>query len=256
MNRMRTWSLGAAVVAVLVLVAGWFLLISPTKAKVSDLHTQTATQQQTNAGLQTQISQLKIQNKGLPKQEAQLALIRQHLPSNPALPAFVRTLTLIAHEAGVKLVSVDPSQPSAVTIAAPVVVTPSPSASASSSSDSATTDPAAVTVAPAAPTSPLRMIPVAINVTGGYYNVVSFLNKVENLKRSMIVYGVNVTPNATATAAQASASPSASTVVNRVTAVLSTRIFYSPPVVTTPVTTPATGATPAASGSASTAAAS
>ena len=51
MNRMRTWSLGAAGLAFLVLVAGWFLLISPTKAKVSDLQTQTAAQLQTNAGL-------------------------------------------------------------------------------------------------------------------------------------------------------------------------------------------------------------
>ena len=49
MNRMRTWSLGAAGVAVLVLVAGWFLLVSPTKSKVSDLNSQTAAQQASNA---------------------------------------------------------------------------------------------------------------------------------------------------------------------------------------------------------------
>src|SRR3954468_3113986 len=99
MNRMRTWSLGAAGLAFLVLVAGWFLLISPAKSQVSDLNSQTAAQQATNAGLQVQINQLKLANKNLPEQEAQLAKIRQHLPANPELPAYIRTLTEMAHEA-------------------------------------------------------------------------------------------------------------------------------------------------------------
>ena len=143
MNRMRTWSLGAALVVFLILVAGWFLLISPTKAKVSDLQAQTASQKQTNIGLATQIEQLKVMNKNLPKQEAKLAKIRQHLPATPALPTFVRTLTTIAHEAGVKLVVVSPTPPVVVTAqAAAPVATPS----ASSADGSAPTE-----VAPAAP---------------------------------------------------------------------------------------------------------
>ena len=167
MNRMRTWSLGAAVLAFLILVAGWFLLISPTKAKVSDLQTQTASQKQTNVGLATQIAQLKVQNKNLPKQEAKLAKIRQHLPATPALPTFVRTLTTIAHEAGVKLVVVSPTPPVVVTAqAAAPVATPS----ASSADGAAPTE-----VAPAAPVAVptgLKQIPVSITVSGGYYNIV------------------------------------------------------------------------------------
>jgi Tfp pilus assembly protein PilO len=247
MNRLRTWSLGAAGVAILVLLAGWFLLISPAKAKVSDLHAQTATQQQANQTLLTQIAQLKAQNKDLPKQEAKLAQIRQHLPPTPALPTYIRTLTLMAHKAGVTLVAITPTVPVPVTVAAPAVVA-TPTASASASSDSATTD---TTVTPAvAPvaTSPLRMIPVTISITGGYFNVVNFLTKVENLKRSMLVYGISVLP-ATAPAATPGAPPPASN-QNKVGAVLSTRIFYSPPVVA-PATTPATGGAAAASGSAS-----
>jgi Tfp pilus assembly protein PilO len=239
---MRTWSLGAAVVAVLVLVAGWFLLVSPTKAKITDLRTQTATQQAANTSLQTQINQLKLQNKDLPAQEAALAAIRQHLPATANLQGFVINLTAIAQASGVQLVSVSPGLPTAVTVAAPpVVVTPSaaasPSASASSSSGAATDETVAPAIVPQ-PSSPLKMIPIAINVTGGYYNVVSFFNKVESLRRSMLVYGVVITP-ATVSSADSSGF--------KVTAAVSARIFYSPPVAT-PATTPVGGATPAASG--------
>jgi Tfp pilus assembly protein PilO len=247
MNRMRTWSLGAALMAFLILVAGWFLLISPTKAKVSDLQTQTASQKQTNIGLATQIAQLKVMNKNLPKQEAKLAKIRQHLPATPALPTFVRTLTTIAHEAGVKLVVVSPTPPVVVTAqAAAPVATPS----ASSADGSAPTE-----VAPAAPVAVptgLKQIPVSITVSGGYYNIVNFLTKVEGLKRSMLVYSLNVTPDDKKVAADGSTSgPS-----NPLKVSIQTRIFYSPPVVTPPVTTPATGAAPASSGAAAPATAS
>ena len=242
MNRMRTWSLGAAGLAFLVLVAGWFLLISPTKAKVSDLQTQTASQKQTNVGLATQIAQLKLQNKNLPKQEAKLAEIRQHLPATPALPTFVRTLTTIAHESGVKLVLVTPTAPVVVTAQAPAPVA-TPSASASASGDGSGGE-----IAPAAPIAVptgLKEIPVTITVSGGYYNIVRFLTKVEGLKRSMLVYSINVVPG---DAPKTEADGSTPGPTNPLKASIQTRIFYSPPVVAPPVTTPATGATPAASG--------
>ncbi len=249
MNRMRTWTLGAAGLAFLVLVAGWFLLISPTKSKVTDLQAQTAAQNATNASLQTQIAQLKIQNKNLPKQEAKLAKIRQHLPATPALPTFVRNLTTIAHDSGVKLVIVSPTAPVVVTAQAPApVATPS----ASSSDGSATTE--VVPAAPVAVPTGLKQIPVAITVSGTYYNLVHFLTKVEGLQRSMLVYAVDLQPD-DATAASGS-SPAPSSSATRLKLSIQTRIFYSPPVVTPPVTTPATGATPASSGAAAPATAS
>jgi Tfp pilus assembly protein PilO len=230
MNRMRAWSLGAAGVAVLVLLAGWFLFVSPAKAKVSDLNAQTAAQQTTNSTLQTQIAQLKAQDKDLPAQQAKLAEIRQHLPSTPELPTYIRTLTLMAHRAGVKLVSITPSAPTTVTVAAPVVATPSPTASATASSDSATSDPAVAPATAPVVTSPLRMIPVTLTISGGYYNVIAFLSKVENLKRSMIVYSVGLSEGASGPTVTSSASPSSSgPVANKITAALQTRVFYVVP---------------------------
>ena len=170
MNRMRTWSLGAAGLAFLVLVAGWFLLISPTKAKVSDLQTQTASQMQTNIGLETQLAAARrCRTRTCPKQEAKLAKIRQHLPATPALPTYVRTLTKIAHDSGVKLVLVTPTPPVVVTAQAPApVVTPSAS---SSSADGAAPTKTLLRLRSQSPTG-LKQIPVSITVSGGYYNIV------------------------------------------------------------------------------------
>ncbi|HTY72460.1 MAG TPA: type 4a pilus biogenesis protein PilO [Actinomycetes bacterium] len=244
MNRMRSWSLGAAAVAVLVLVAGWFLLVSPARGQVSDLHSQTAAQQQTNTALQTQINQLKVQNKDLPKMEAKLAEIRQHLPANPELPTYIRSLTDIAHRSGVVLLAVTPAQPAPVVVSTPAVVAPTVSASPSASS-STSASPAAVT--PATPTtttaSGLKMIPVTVQVTGGYFNLVAFLNKVEGLQRSMLVYAVNVSPGVTNP--NGGSTTSSVDPTTKVTATLSTRIFYAP---TATPTAPATGtaAAPAA----------
>jgi Tfp pilus assembly protein PilO len=100
----------------------------------------------------------------------------------------------------------------------------------------------------------LKQIPVAVTVSGTYYNIVQFLTKVEGLQRSMLVYGVDIQPDDVTAASGSSPAPSSSSTHLKVS--IQTRIFYSPPVVTPPVTTPATGAAPASSGSAAPATAS
>ena len=69
MTMTRRWAIGTAIAAVVILAAGWFLLVKPQKAKVSDLHTQTASQEQQNQLLLTQISALQAEQKELPKQQ-------------------------------------------------------------------------------------------------------------------------------------------------------------------------------------------
>ena len=91
-----------------------------------------------------------------------------------------------------KLVVVTPTPPVVVTAQAPAPVA-TPSASSSSADGAAATE-----VAPAAPIAVptgLKQIPVTITVSGGYYNIVRFLTKVEGLKRSMLVYNINIMPD-------------------------------------------------------------
>ena len=52
--------------AAVVVVGGWFLLISPQRSTASDLHSQAATQEQDNHTLEQRIAALNAQHKDLP----------------------------------------------------------------------------------------------------------------------------------------------------------------------------------------------
>jgi type IV pilus assembly protein PilO len=115
MTSSRTWTAGAAVVAVLLVVAGWFLLISPQRSAAADLRDQTSAQQATNSQIQLKTKQLQAQFASLPARQAQLAEIKQQMPDNPALPSLIRDLSSNAEDAAVTLVSVSPGTPEVLT---------------------------------------------------------------------------------------------------------------------------------------------
>jgi hypothetical protein len=114
MEKMRQWTILAALGVVGVLAAGWFLLVSPQRAHASDLRAKAATAQQATAGLRSQVAQLKQQQKGEPAQQRRLMQIAAQIPDNPQLPTLIRELSAAAHASGVSLVSLSPSQPAAV----------------------------------------------------------------------------------------------------------------------------------------------
>src|SRR5690242_13116616 len=136
MEKTRQWSLLTAVAVVVVLAAGWFLLVSKQNHKAAELKTQASQVQSENSGLASQVAQLKAQSKDLPAQQARLNKIAQQVPDNPALPSLIRQLTTAANAAGVDLVSLAPATPSLVQ-AAPAAAAASTSTSTSTSSASA-----------------------------------------------------------------------------------------------------------------------
>ncbi len=169
MTETRKWSAVAALVAVVVFVAGWLVLISPKRGEAADTRAQTATQEQANASLRSQIQQLKAQSADLPKQEAKLAGIRAQIPTNPALPKLIRELTAAADGVGVELVSLAPSAPTVLV---------------------ATTAGAAAPVVPGAATGDqLMQVPVVLALKGDYPELEQFLNKIEELQRVFLVTG-------------------------------------------------------------------
>ncbi|HEY5183741.1 MAG TPA: type 4a pilus biogenesis protein PilO [Actinomycetes bacterium] len=221
MTRTRQWTVGTALLVVLMLVAGWFLLISPKRSEAADLQTQTTAQMAQNASLQNQIAVLQSQAKNLPAQQAELAAIRQHLPDNPALPGLVRSLTDAAAKSGVTLVSLAPSTPAA----APAPKTTAPSGTSATAPATGTGQSAA---AAAAAGATLQMVPIVVTVTGSYYDTEQFLNKVEGLTRSFLVTGFSVTP------AESQASSGAST--GDLTTAIQGRVFYTPAAAAAPTT--------------------
>src|SRR3954454_23548019 len=111
MEKMRQWTILTALGVVGVLAAGWFVLVSPRRAHVSDLKTKAASEQSATAQLQTQVAQLKQQQNGEPAQQRKLMKIASQIPDNPQLPALIRELSDAAHQAGVSLDSLAPAQP-------------------------------------------------------------------------------------------------------------------------------------------------
>jgi len=177
MTRTRKWSMGTAVIVILILVGGWFGLVAPKHSTADDLRAQTVTAESTNLTLAAQVSMLKAQKAGLPAQEAKLALIRQHIPDNPALPSLIRSLSSLAASAGVTLQTLAPVPPTANT--SPAVT------------------PVGGVVPPGSPQ--LQTVGLTINLLGTYSNLELFLNKLESLKRSFLVTGMQVTPGTSTT---------------------------------------------------------
>jgi Tfp pilus assembly protein PilO len=196
MNKMRQWSMLTGLAVMVVLVAGWFLAVSPQRHHAAELRGLAVTQQSANTQLLGQIDQLKQQKRGLPAQQRTLDRIAAQIPDNPALPALIRELSTAANAAGVDLESMAPATPTPVTV---------------TTSTGAVAPPAAATGAASAPTAghvaapSLEQISIVLKVHGSYYNVESFFAAVEKMKRAMRVTQWSIAP----AIASSSAAPSA-----------------------------------------------
>jgi Tfp pilus assembly protein PilO len=211
------WYAAAAVASVLVLLAGWFLLVSPQNATAADLSAQAESQVQANQQTEAKIAALKAQYKNLPTLQKQLAVAQTHLPPTPQLPALLRQLSAAAKGAGVTLKSVSPGTPT------PLDASPIPAKSGD-----------------AAAASEVNVIPVTIMIEGPFANVRLFLSKVESMPRSVLVTGVTIT-RVTATGAGSGPTTPGNVLTTNITA----RVFSANPDIA-PVATTTSSAAPAA----------
>lgn len=109
----RIWMLGGAALVLLLIVATWFLLVSPQRVEASDLETQTA-------GAHTQADQLRSRITKLNADKANLASLTQArdakraaLPLDSGVPAFLRQLQSTGAKVGVDISGItvaDPTQ--------------------------------------------------------------------------------------------------------------------------------------------------
>lgn len=209
MTRSRIWTLGTAAVVVIVLAAGWFLLVQPTRAEAAAIKEQTVSQQTANAELVRKIENLKVLAQDVPAQEAKLAKLRQRIPAQPGLPSFIRELSSIASSSNVVLVSMAPAEPAALTVPTPTTTAPA--------ADGSTPPQGEVTLGSTTETS-VNFIQAQVTVSGGYFNTEQFFTKMEKLQRAFLVTGFSIQPD-TDVDAKAGA----------VVTSLQIRVFYSAP---------------------------
>jgi Tfp pilus assembly protein PilO len=187
MTTSKQWTLGAIALSLLILVAGFLLLVQPKRGEAASLQEQTQGQEDQAAALTAKVAQLRAQEKDLPAQQAKLAEIRTRLPETPALPSLIRSLTVAADAAGAELITLAPSAPVDA-----VGASTTPKQSAAATTDASTSSATAAAAAPGVSASVLKEIPIKVVATGGYASLTRFLNQVEGLQRSMLVTGVEV----------------------------------------------------------------
>jgi len=222
----------AGVLVVAIFAAGWFLLIAPKRNEASALQGSTIAQNEANTRLEQQIQVLQAQQADLPAQRARLAVLQTRIPNNPALPTLIRNLTAAGRKVGVSLDSLAPATPVALVSAVPVA--PVAPATTSTTTTTTTTEPsttesdgtaapvAPVVLAPPAPT--LFQVPLSLGVRGSYFELEQFVNRLEGLKRSFLVQGFTIEPDAEET--------------GDLKLTLQGRVFLSPPAETTSTSTP------------------
>ena len=225
MDKLKQYVTLTVLGAVVILAAGWFLLISPKKGEATDLQTQVATQVSANAVLETQLQVLRAQAKELPKKQAELARVAAKIPDNPSLPTLIRAITAASTSAGVEFVSVAPGPPAALVAVVPVApVAPA----AGTPANPAAAAPAAP-VAPAAPAAPaagtLAAIPLTLNVVGDYFEIEQFIASLENLPRALRVGILKLVPGASPTAG--SSAPSSTEDGRTLSSVITGSVFMA-----------------------------
>lgn len=185
MNR-RQELVVVATTALLVLTGVSLLLLRPTRQAVAEAHADRDAAAAESQTLRDQVRALEALKADEAKLQAQARLARSEFPPTPSLPALVDALQDAASQAGVDLGSVAPSTPKTSTIQ-----------------------------------PELAQIDTSVNVSGGYFEIVDFLTRLENLvkgddghgrvpARSVLVQSVDVSRDTGATSTGGAAASTAS----------------------------------------------
>jgi Tfp pilus assembly protein PilO len=201
--------------ALLVLLIWYFLLWSPRGKSIDEAKKRQATFESQAQDLRAELSRLQEAKRTEAATRAQIDALRQAIPDEPNLAQFILDTNDAASRSGIDFLSISPTPPA---------------------------PPA--TGAGAAPS------PIALNIsiTGGYFQVLDFVNRLNDLTRIVVIDGVSISA--------ASGGP----VPNALSVQLSARMFVgqapagsaAPATATTTTTTVAGATTSTAPGTATT----
>jgi Tfp pilus assembly protein PilO len=144
--------------AVLLTLAWYFLLFAPTSSDLNDTRDDVAAAESQKQELENAIRRLKELSANQTQQEADLRTLRAAIPPTPDLGEFILQANEIASASGIDWLSISPSPP----------------------------------VASGANST----IALSIQVDGGFFQVLDYLNRMEDLDRLVIVDGVSISSGA------------------------------------------------------------
>lgn len=221
-SRTGVWSVGTAVLCVLLLGLAWALVIGPQRAEAEEARLATEVTEAENRRLEQHVADLQADFALLPQRRQELAAIREALPADPALAALLDELDVAAADTAVTLTSVVTSQATTVVDAAVPPPPPADEDTPPTGPDAAAGDPGSAGGEPLDPAADvqaittvddpnavpplaaapgaapggqvLAAIPVTVTVDGDFFAVASFLETVQgDLVRALVVDSVDVT---------------------------------------------------------------
>ena len=138
----------------------WVFVYSPRGGELSDTRDEVTRAQEERTGLDSTLKRLQAIDDDGPATDARLQQLSEALPSTPDLAGFITGAHEIAEDAGIDWISVAPAEPTAT---------------------------------PGAPPT----IRLSIQIEGGFFQVLDYMNRLEDLDRLVIVDSVNITTGAT-----------------------------------------------------------
>ena len=115
MSDMRQrWLLIGGIGSVLLLLIGYFLIISPARGQLDELNVAIADQEAKNQQLTAKLAQLKSQVAEVPAKIKEVRAVQAKMPASMEQPALVRSLEQAAGSAGVSLTNISASTPTAI----------------------------------------------------------------------------------------------------------------------------------------------
>lgn len=144
--------------ALLLLLLWWFLLWSPQRNDISEAKERRETAEQQVSQLRVTLSRLQELSRTEALKRSQIEALRVAVPDQPNLGLFILDLNEAADRAGIDFLSVTPSPPSGGG-------------------------------GPQAPAS----INLSISITGGYFQVLDFVNRLTDLPRIVVIDNLSLT---------------------------------------------------------------
>lgn len=183
----RKWILMTAIVSVLVVVAGWFLVISPARAQASQLREQADTQATANQQLQISIAQLRREAQELQAQQKRLKEMEGRIPEKVQLSAVVRQIATTVRGTGAQVTSFTPTQPQPLTTKTPASAPSASEAQPDTPDGAATSTTSGQTRQAAASATTLFMVPLSLTVQGNFGQLQKILKGFEAYQRVFLV---------------------------------------------------------------------
>lgn len=177
MNRRNLLICGGAAVVILAL---WYAVLwSPQKSALSDATSRREAAEAMRDELTTRVARLRASQKDEPMKRAQVETLRTTIPDEPNLAAFILDTNDAASKSGIDFISVAPAEPAPAVPAVPGAATP-------------VSVPPPGGAAPAGAGAPPAEIKLQLQITGGYFQVLDFLNRVNEMPRLVVTDGLTI----------------------------------------------------------------